>query len=269
MYNPSGLLGSLKYEDNDLRAPSRWRASSWTWAALDGAVRLGSYFEEDLDIAVISGSTDLKGGDQYEEVSSGVVTLRGEVAQANCDFIDWERSSRESSQESELVAELEPVPDYLLEPLSDHPLEWETVMPHGLMLERVSGDEPQYSFLVLGPDVKDLVSSCAANTCTRLIAVPVSNSKNHFQMARRATYKIQSTATSENFPFMPSRDSYPSMRPLNLSYRASCPMQNQLHVTREMLPGCTRHTPFELFINQSTGLPVSPQAIYVVFGDEK
>ena len=47
-------------------------------------------------------------------------------------------------------------------------------------------------------------------------------------------------------------------------------MQNQLRVTREMLPGNAPDIPpFELFINQSTGLPVSPQAIYVVFGDEK
>jgi hypothetical protein len=52
-----------------------------------------------------------------------MVTLRGEVARANCDFIDQEKSSRESSQESNLVAELEPVPDYLLEPLSDQPLD--------------------------------------------------------------------------------------------------------------------------------------------------
>jgi hypothetical protein len=41
-------------EDNDLRAPSRWRDPPWTWAALNGAVRFGSYFEEDFDIEVIS-----------------------------------------------------------------------------------------------------------------------------------------------------------------------------------------------------------------------
>jgi len=64
---------------------------------------------------------------------------------------------------------------------------------------------------------------------------------------------------------MPLRDPYSSVRP----YPASRAMQNQLHVTREMLPRCTRHTPFGLLINQNTGLPVSPQAIYVVFGDEK
>jgi hypothetical protein len=93
-------------------------------------VKFGSYFEEDLDIEVISASTDLKGDDQYGEVSSGMVTLRGEVAQVNYDFIEQEKSDRKNGQESEHVAELEPVPDYLLEPLSDHPLEWETIMPH-------------------------------------------------------------------------------------------------------------------------------------------
>jgi len=51
--------GNKRYEDNDLRA------SSWAWAALDRAVRFRSYFREDLDIAVISASTDLKGDDQY------------------------------------------------------------------------------------------------------------------------------------------------------------------------------------------------------------
>ena len=111
-----------RYKNNDLRAPSRWRAPSWTWAALDRAVKFGSYFEEDFDIEVISASTDPKGEDQYGEISSGVLTLRGEAAQANYDFIDQERSVGESGQEFELVAQLEPVPGHLLG--------WETIMPH-------------------------------------------------------------------------------------------------------------------------------------------
>jgi hypothetical protein len=74
-------------------------------------VRFGSYFEEDFDIEVISASTEPKGEDQHGEVSSGMVTLRDEAAQANYDFIDQERSIGKSGQESELVAELEPVPE--------------------------------------------------------------------------------------------------------------------------------------------------------------
>lgn len=69
--------------------PAALTGSQILTAALDGVVRFGVYFEVNLDIAVISASTDLKGDDQYGEVSSGVVTLHGEDTQANCDFIDW------------------------------------------------------------------------------------------------------------------------------------------------------------------------------------
>ena len=99
-------------------------------AVLDGDVKFGSYFEEDFDIEVISASTNLKGEGRYGEVSSGVASLRGEAEQANYHFTDQERSVWETGQESEFVTELEPVPDYLLEPLSGLSLEWETIMPH-------------------------------------------------------------------------------------------------------------------------------------------
>jgi hypothetical protein len=126
LWYPAALAKDPRH--NDLQAPMRWRAPSWTWASVDGAVKFWSYFDEDLDIEVVDASPGVKGIDPYGEVAYGSATLHGPVAHLDSCFISQTRSEGTGGKEN--LLDLEPVPEFLIESLSDNYQDWETRMPH-------------------------------------------------------------------------------------------------------------------------------------------
>jgi hypothetical protein len=59
-----------------------------------------------------------------------MVTLRDEAVKANYDFIDQERSIGKVARSLSSSPSSNQCQNYLLEPLSGHSLEWETILPH-------------------------------------------------------------------------------------------------------------------------------------------